>query len=323
MLLNTKIQHRNFEPGEFVDTKFRSFEETIGCINNFPWENERDHIQISLTNPSVTIETNIDNYLKLALFYNGKFVLYFFNTEHELYTKSFYQKEDAFPYIKNLYESDVFDLRDFKKEPTWMQRNLIHFITQDFHYTITGRRIKEYLISTSGINFGLTIFLIILFVFNSGRYLEWLPTLGIFLFFSFFWGGGLNLLVFRNYYRFAKDKMLYLTKGDDIFYYGNKLNPTKYNKNDILLVTVYSPGGYRNPLTGFSLIKIDLKNQEMVFIPNIFVSESALKDKLYKCKQVQKGKLKFIKKKILSNGFSVNNSNIFFYFNFTSRLLSS
>jgi hypothetical protein len=90
MLLNTKIQHGNFEPGEFVDIKPRTYEETIACINNFPWESEREHLVVSLTNPSVTIEKPIDNFLKFALFYNGKFVLHYFNDQHELYTKRFY-----------------------------------------------------------------------------------------------------------------------------------------------------------------------------------------------------------------------------------------
>ena len=104
MLLTTKIQHRNLKPGEFVDIKPRTYEETIACINNFPWENEREHLIVSLTNLSVTIESPINNFLKLALFYNGKFVLHFFNDQHELYTKSFYQKQDAFPYIKNYFK---------------------------------------------------------------------------------------------------------------------------------------------------------------------------------------------------------------------------
>ena len=87
MILNTKIQHINFEPGEFVDIKKRTYEETISCIDNFHWENERDHLQISLTNPSVTIESDINNFLKFGVFYNGKFVLHYFNGYKELYTK--------------------------------------------------------------------------------------------------------------------------------------------------------------------------------------------------------------------------------------------
>lgn len=72
MLLNTKIQHGNFEPGEFVDIKLRTYEETIGCINNFPWSTEREHLRVSLTNPSVTIEKPIDTFLKFCSFLQRK-----------------------------------------------------------------------------------------------------------------------------------------------------------------------------------------------------------------------------------------------------------
>jgi hypothetical protein len=36
MRLVTKIQHKNFEPGEFVEVKERTYEEAIDCINNSP-----------------------------------------------------------------------------------------------------------------------------------------------------------------------------------------------------------------------------------------------------------------------------------------------
>jgi hypothetical protein len=296
MKLITKIQHKNFEAGEFVEIKERTYEETIGCIDNFPWEKERDHIQIGLTNPSLTIESDIDNFLKLALFYNGKFVLHFFSEEQELYTKSFFQKEDAYPYIKNLYESEVFDLHDFKKEPTWMQHNLVHFVTQDFHYTITPKRIRQYLLNTSGINFLGTFFLTGFILFQSGKGLTGLPLLGLLFFYFILFGGGLNLVIFFNYYLFAKNKTLIMSKGNDEFYFGEKNNPERFNKKDISLVTIYSPSTYRNPLNGFSVIKIEFTNHVPIRIPNLFVSELALKDKLYQQPQVNKLGLKLVKR---------------------------
>jgi hypothetical protein len=294
MRLITKIQHKNFEPGEFVEIKERTYDEVIDYINNFPWEKETDHIQIGLTNPSVTMESDIDNYLKLALFYNGKFVLHFFNSEHELYTKSFFHKEEAYPYIKNLFESEVFDLHDFKKEPTWMQHNLVHFVTQDFHYTMTPKRIRQYLLNTSGINFLLTLFMIGFVLFSRGRGLTGLPLFGFFLFYFVFFGGGLNLIVFFNYYLFAKNKILIMSKGNDEFYFGDKTNPERFNKKDISLVTTYSPGSYRNPVSAFSLVKIEFTNHLPIRIPNIFVSETAIQDKLFQQKQVNKSGLKWV-----------------------------
>lgn len=294
MLLNTKIQYKNFEPGEFVDIKSRTYEETITCINNFPWESERDHIQISLTNPSLTIESDINNFLKFAVFYNGKFVLHFFNTDQELYTKSFYHKEEAFPYIKNLFESEVFDLHDFKKEPTWLQHNLIHFVTQDFHYTITRKRCINYLLNTSGVNLLLSVIFFIGILLTKNHLSQPLPAYAMIVFLLVLWGGGLNLFTFWNYYRYAKDKMLYMTKGDDTFYFGDTSNPTKYNKNDIRQVVIYQPRGSRNPLSMFAVVEIEFRGSETIQIPNLFVNVSALRNKLYKCPIVQKGKWKLV-----------------------------
>jgi hypothetical protein len=296
MLLNTKIQHKNFEAGEFVDVRLRTYEETIACIESFPWQSERERIQISLTNPSITLEAGFNNFLKFALFYNGKFVLHYFNTEKELYTKSVYKIEEAYPYIKNLYESEIFDLHDFKKEPTWMQHNLIHFVTQDFHYSVTPRRIKQYLVESSGINFAMSVFFILMMLFSGGGKLTPLQASGFLLFYFFFFGGGINLIIFRNYYLFAKGKILIMSKGNDVFYFGNELNPKKYDKHDILQVTIYSPGNYRNPASLFSVVKIEFKNEETIQIPNIFVSKYAIEDKLYQCPQVQKSKLQLVKR---------------------------
>jgi hypothetical protein len=240
------------------------------------------------------VESDIDNFLKLALFYNGKFVLHFFNSEHELYTKSFFQKEEAYPYIKNLFESEVFDLHDFKKEPTWMQHNLIHFVTQDFHYTITPKRIRQYMLNTSGIYFLSTLFLLAFVLFTRTRGLTGLSLFVFLLFYFFFFGGGLNLVVVFNYYLFAKNKILIISKGNDEFYFGDKSNPERFDKKDISLVTTYSPGSYRNPVSAFSLVKIEFTNHLPIRIPNIFVSEIAIMDKLYQQKQVNKPGLKFV-----------------------------
>lgn len=293
MLLNTKIQHNNFEPGEYVDIKPRTFEETIACINAFPWEKERDHIIISLTNPSITIEKDINCFLKFALYYNGKFVLHYFDDEQNLYTKSFFNKEDSFSYIKAFFDEEVYDLTDFKKEPTWMQSNLIHFVTLDFHYTVTPKRIREFLLKSSGINFAASIIFLCFLLFNN-KPLHLIPLIiGISVFFLLY-GGGLNLIIFLNYYFSSKNKMLYMTKGDDIFYFGEKQNPVKYDKKNIREIIIYSPVNIRNPVGFFSVVKIIFITGEVIQIPNLLISESSLAIKLYKCHIINKSRLKFI-----------------------------
>src|SRR5207237_249153 len=137
--LTSKIQYNNFETGEFIDKKERSYEETISLIENFPWTKQREKIIIDLTNPSVTIEGKDGDYLKLAVFFNGKYVLHYFNRDQILFTKSFVDIRDSFKYLEN-YFNESFDTSDFKKEITWFQHNLKHFVSQDFVYTISRER---------------------------------------------------------------------------------------------------------------------------------------------------------------------------------------
>lgn len=166
--LLSKVQHKNFEIGEFNCQGQRTYDETIELIEKFPWEEERKNIAVSLTNPSITIEGKNEDFLKLALFYNGKFVLHYFNADQVLFTKSFTNIKDSYSYIESFFEEKDFDVNEFKKENTWMQHNLQHFVTQDFHYTANKESIKKFLISTSGINFTISIILIGIFLFTHG-----------------------------------------------------------------------------------------------------------------------------------------------------------
>ncbi|MGN6603015.1 MAG: hypothetical protein ACTHK8_11225 [Ginsengibacter sp.] len=224
-------------------------------------------------------------------------MLHFFNDQHELFTKSFYQKEDAFSYINNYFESEVFDLSDFKKENTILQHNLIHFVTQDFHYTITGKRVKDYLVNTTGILFAIFLILPCVMIFGPRGGLSPVGLAALLLFYFSFFGGGLNLLVFWNYYRYAKNKILIMSRGNDSFYFGDLQHPKIYDKKDISRVLFYRPGSYRNPLSSFVVVKIEMKNGQVIKIPNLLVSEYALQDKLYECPQVQKGGLRLIRNK--------------------------
>ena len=69
-LLNVKVQYKNFEAGEFVDEKERTYEEAIGLIRKFPWNQQRENLQVSLTNSSITLDLDKKSYLKLVPYYN-------------------------------------------------------------------------------------------------------------------------------------------------------------------------------------------------------------------------------------------------------------
>ncbi|OIQ92869.1 hypothetical protein GALL_251640 [mine drainage metagenome] len=291
--LISKVQYKNFEAGEFVDIQKRNYADTIKLIESFPWNSQRDKIVIDLTNPSITIEGNNNDFLKFALFFNQKYVLHYFDQTQILYTKSFINLNEGYEYIKNYFEQLVFNTTDFKKETTWLQHNLKHFVTQDFRYVVTPKSIRTYLISTSGINFCLSIVFLILFL---SKGLNSINTIGIIaiLLVIFLIGGGLHLIIFFNYYNYVKDKVLIMSRGNDIFYFGNADNPLKYDKKDILQFTTIRSRGSRNQFSGFAIIKIEFKNGTILKIPNLLVDYTALENKLFEYPKIDKNKLPYL-----------------------------
>lgn len=277
MTLLSKLQYNNFEPGEFTGREPRSYEQTIALIGSFPWEDQRDHLRVSLTNPSVSIQDNKGNFLKLALYYNGRFVLHFFTPEKRLYTKSFSHYEETYPYIRAFFDHHPFQTMDLKQEITWGQTNLIHFADKDFRYFLTPKKIRAYLFRTSSISFALTLFLVGLSLWHPS---QWIVSLFVFLPVIFFIGGGLNLLLFANYYRYSKDMILVMSKGNPQFSFGPMEGPESYDKKDILGVRQYVANGSKNPVSDFAWVEIGLKNGQSLIIPNLLIDDADLVNKL-------------------------------------------
>lgn len=291
--LISKLQFKNFEQGEFIEVQDRTYEEVVELIEKYPWNIQREKIIIDLTNPSITIEGKNNDFLKFGLFFNQKYVLHYFDKTQTLYTKSFLNLKDAYGYIRSFYEQAIFDAKDFKKETTWFQNNLKHFVTQDFRYELTKKSIRSYLLSTSGMNFYISIFFLIL-VLSKG--LNSVNSIGliVLLILLFLIGGGLHLILFFNYYIYSKNKVLIMSKGNDIFYFGDKKVPSKYDKKDILQYTTIRTSGSRNPFNGFAIIKIELKNGNVLKIPNLMIDYLALENKLFEYPKVDLNKLPFL-----------------------------
>ncbi|MEO7311749.1 MAG: hypothetical protein ABIX01_15200 [Chitinophagaceae bacterium] len=157
--LISKIQYSTFEPGEFIEVRERNYDETIRLIENFTWESQRKKINVDLTNPSVTIEGTNHDFLKLALTFNGKFVVHYIKSDDTLYTKTFVHLKDSYSYLFS-YFSATFDTKDFKKENTLLQHNIKHFLSRSFRYEVNKRVAWNYLLSTSCINLLFSFFII-------------------------------------------------------------------------------------------------------------------------------------------------------------------
>lgn len=287
--LITKVQYKNFEPGEFVEVQERTYEETIRLIEDYPWSIQREKFMGGLTNPSVTIEGRYNDYLKLAVFYNQKYVLLYLNKELRLFSFSFKSLQDGYAYIKYFFEQPVFDLTGFKKESIWFENKLKHFVTQDFRYELTAQSVKKYWLSERGFNIIVpALFLIIMAMVLRNMIVFLWP--GIIL----IWGTVLPLRLFFIYYNYARDKVLIMSKANDIFYFGSAYDMVKYEKKDILKCTIVKTSGSRSIYKGYAVVKIEFNNGTMLNLPNLLIDHRALEDKLFQCRQVRENKTPYL-----------------------------
>ena len=288
----SKLQYKEFEKGEFIDEKARTFSECQKIIEEFPWEKERESLKVSLTNPSITFEKQKNNFLKLSTSYNQKFILNYYNESQELYSKNCYSYVDSFPFIEQYFVDSTFDTKEFKKENIWMRNIRQHFETQTFIFQVTPNSAFKYLFRTSWISFCLPILISLIFIFMGHSRLDTIGYLSI-AFVIFFVGGGLNIVLFLNHYFWGKYNKLILSRGNDNFHFGNKQTIKMYSKNDILKYTTFRHHSYRSPINEFAVLKIEFKNGEILKLSSILLDHYSWERKLYKCIKVDKNRLPF------------------------------
>jgi hypothetical protein len=292
--LMTKVQFKNFEPGEFVDVQARTYEETVRLIEEFPWNMERDKIVIDFTNPSVTIEGRNGAYLQLAVWYNQKYILRYIDDTRGLFTRSFINIKDIYDYIKYFFEQPEFDTADFKKETAWRNTHVKHFITGDFRYELTPKSIRSYLWVTSGMNFFFTVIIVFTFLITLSISQNVLMIFFLIVF-IFVFGGGLNLILFFNYYKYAKDKILIMSKGNDIFYFGAFDSLIQFDKKDIVKYRTTKIRNSKNQFNGFAIVEIEFKNGTLLPIPNLLIGHSILEKKLFEYPRVEINKFPYLR----------------------------
>jgi hypothetical protein len=240
-----KLQYKDYETGEYSGAQPRTTEDTLQLIAAYPWAEQRDHLAIGLTNPSVTIEGPDNDYLKLSPWYNGKFVLHYFDKEHHLYTHPLDQPTDAAPFILAFFSDTSFDCSSFKKEITWLQDNNSQFRTQSFHYTIRLRTV-----------IGQCLLGLYVLILSSGFFI--LSHFSIFFIIlplaMLIWLAGFGALIL-NHYRAAKDKVLILSKGKQEFSFGPPTALATFNKKDIREIITY---GRRSKGSYISLTRVEI-----------------------------------------------------------------
>ena len=82
-----------------------------------------------------------------------------------------------------------------------------------------------------------------------------------------------------------------MSKGNDVFYYGEVGNPKKYSKSEIIRFTTIKVKAARSPINGFAVIVIALKDGTELQIPNLLVDDMLLHQKLSGIPNVQMSRL--------------------------------
>src|SRR4051812_13455873 len=110
----SKIQHNTYEKGEFSDEKTRTLDETVELIKSFPFDAERSLTVIQLTGPSITIQDEYVNYLKVGLYFNGKLCIYYLDNDNHLYEYYVLSVDEACNLVTD-YFNGTLDLTKFEK----------------------------------------------------------------------------------------------------------------------------------------------------------------------------------------------------------------
>lgn len=289
MRLLTKIQYQNYEPGEFTDEQDRTYDETIRLIEDFPWEQQRDHLAVGLTNPSITIEGKNNDFLKLASFYHGRFVLHYFNDRKQLYTQSIGHYPDAYNSIRSFFESSRFDPVGFRMENTWLQHNSIHFQTQDFRCRMNPTAILFSAVPIAVIGL-LWIAGWIRLLMGPGQQI---PLPGLIIAFTLCLSVVLILarllLLLINHYKVARGMVLIISRGKDIFFFGPEDSPAQFNKNDILDVITYGIKGRYN-YGRLARVEINLTDGHSINISCLIIRQDTLINKFrnQNCREIRK-----------------------------------
>jgi len=223
--LISKLQHNTYEKGEYSDEQPRDVEETLKLIKDFPWNAERALTDIQLTGPSVTILDFDLNYLKLGLYFNGKFCVYYLDKSNHLYEYHAKTIEEACNLVKDFFDQ-VLNLNLFEKH-FFNIGNQPHFITNDFVYRVNPLRVI-----TPIALFSAYILLIIYIIFQGGFNPANKAIQGVPLLFIILIGIAIGYMVYIT--MSGRNQYLQISRGNNHFSYGiDEQHIVVYDKADI------------------------------------------------------------------------------------------
>lgn len=295
----SKVQHDNYEKGEFSDEKVRNLEETIELIRSFPFDAERNLTDIQLTGPSVTIQDGYVNYLKVGLYFNGKFCVYYLDNNNHLYEYYVLSVDEACNLVTDFF-TETLDLSKFEKQ-LFKIGSRKHFENGNFDYAINPS--KFYLRFIFTLLFGLPFFFsgialtqIEPFLIKYSFILAWFLLTCQFVYILF-------LII--GYYLKSKNMFLHLSAGDNSFQFGIGDEIKDYNKSDITHINIYRCRRSRKVVLFdpvFNVVEIKFNDNSTIEFPGFLIDQISFQKKfpnnqttiIYQISKVTMRRLKFV-----------------------------
>ncbi len=269
----SKLQYFYYEIGEFSNIEQRSLKETISFLNNFPWEEQRKSSFVDLNGASVTIENGSGGFLKVGLYYHGAFSLYLLNDRKKLFLKIVDTWAEVISNVSAFYEG--VSLEDsFVKYFEWVRNPSRYFVTKEFEYTVTAKRVVSFLYMPVCLGL-LFVFVLLTAAHDWASALVGLAAMII----PFFLFCGMNVILFFNYYRFSKKHYLKISRGNDNFYFGITGAVAHYRKQDIEWMKEYHNTRYKSAWGECYVYVIQMKNGKMLKLNSLLIKDMTFSNK--------------------------------------------
>lgn len=270
--LISKLQLDYYETGEFSHIEERTLQETLAMLHNFQWRKQDGFNVVRLSGPSIAIE-NGGSYLKIGLYYYGKFSIYFLDEHNKLFLKIIDTLTEAEVYIAAFFEGTIRQL-EFKKYFEFVFKKKKHFVTGHFAYRTTRKRMISIMIVP--IIMAVCCSLVLLLLYSDGHGLRGFVLLAGFYLLVY----GVNLLLFFNYYSFSRKQILILSRGHDEFYFGRYGQTEKYFKHEIKAVCTFSNERWSKcPWADFCRYEIHFNNGTVIKFTNFLIGSFKFDEK--------------------------------------------
>jgi hypothetical protein len=268
MKLESKLQYKYYEPGEFVSVEERTLEQVVDLIKQYPWYEQRDATTVDLTCPSITIRNTKGDYLKIGPGYTY-FNLYLYASHDKLLTRDNEDLDFVLSTVKDFYNNH--EIKGFYRE--WFLFNVKkHFETNTFEYRVTMKALLTFS-SFKTIFYSLITLAPLLVI----RFIDYTAIILLIIFLFWLLFAGVNLLLLLNYWHHDRKSVIKITRGQDTFWYGKGNTPKLYNKNDIRTIHTVEPyTTNKNPWAGNDITIITFTSGEMIKFSSLLISSSSI-----------------------------------------------